>query len=467
MKLDEFKRILDRLAATNSRKEKQTIISEIGDSPAAISFLSGSEFDDAGLGKKTVLSVAQDVFGDDLDGQPTVSEELAQFDGDGGFGVANVWVLREDMAELADLSGNEQKEYLQRMFESYHYPSIVAHACLNDWPTGVGDSTIATALGLKDSLPFVEGVVEAAEMENPPTSPQAGEPFEPMLAKSESSLPDDVSDLWVQPKLDGYRLLIHVLADGTAKAYTRRMNDVTESLPELNEICWENVARPGPAIFDAEVIAKDGTYKSTSERVGRDAENVERDVEMEFALFDILMVAGQDISHKSYHDRYNDLWGAPVSGEYVYKLEAHDYGRAAARALGQDHEGVIWKDPDAPYRFGKRSSAWVKSKNTAETVDVRAAGFSEGEGRLSGTLGKIHLVTADGHPVGATGSGFTDEQRDEVWQNRDEYLGEPLEIEAEAFGAQQSLRFPIFIRWRSDDGKADTLDRIENVLPKP
>jgi hypothetical protein len=56
--------------------------------------------------------------------------------------------------------------------------------------TGVSDTTIANALDLRDSLPFVDNVVEAVKMENSPTEPVIGKPFDPQLAKSESSLPE-------------------------------------------------------------------------------------------------------------------------------------------------------------------------------------------------------------------------------------------------------------------------------------
>jgi ATP-dependent DNA ligase len=94
-----------------------------------------------------------------------------------------------------------------------------------------------------------------------------------------------------------------------------------------------------------------------------------------------------------------------------------------------------------------------------------ATGFIEGEGRLDGTLGKVKITSADGEPLGHTGSGFTDAMRDEVWENRDEYLGEPLEVSGEALDSQGSIRFPIFQRWRSDDGEADTFKRIEEIMP--
>lgn len=457
----EFREVLDELVGTNSRTEKKEIIRDIQDCTEALTFLSGEKFDDAGLGKKTVLEQAQAVY-DDVSGQPTVSESLSSFDKENApeYQINSMEVLYGDMEELAKLSGKEQKEYLRRMFVNYHTPSVVAHACLDDLPTGTSDTTIANALDIRESLPFYENVVEAASCDNPLTEPHVHNAFDPMLAKSESSLPDDLSQYVGQPKLDGYRLIIHI-GSKRVTAFTRRGNEVSESLPELNEIVWPD----GEHIIDCEVIAADGTYKSTSERIGRDAENVERNVGMEFGVFDMLTFAKEPVHNEPYAKRhgYAKSFADLTSDDRVGALPVFT-DEAEAKEVASDYEGLIWKDINAPYEFGKRSSHWVKEKHQAETVDLVAVEFVEGEGRLDGTLGKIGLETADGYTVGFTGSGLTDEQRDEIWENKDSYRWKTVEVEAEAF--DDALRFPIFQRWRDDDGEPDSLSRVEEIMPE-
>jgi len=193
MKVSTFRDTLDELTATNSRNEKKRIIREVSDSPAAISFLSGSEYDDAGLGKRTVLSVAQDVYDESVDGKPTVTESLEQYDLDEPVGYEyDLSDLRRAMDELSESSGNDMKELLENLFDVYSHPSVVAFACLDDLATGVGDSTIASAMDCEASLPFYEGVHEIAEDEEPLTEPQVGSAFSPMLAAPESRSPDFV-----------------------------------------------------------------------------------------------------------------------------------------------------------------------------------------------------------------------------------------------------------------------------------
>ena len=265
-----------------------------------------------------------------------------------------------------------------------------------------------------------------------------------------------------QLKLDGYRCVLHI-SNGSAKAFTRRRNDVTESLPELEEITFPD----GEWIVDCEIVAETGDYSDVSERVGRKAENVSQEIGMEFAVFDILSHNSSDIHSRPFSERYGMCvtFADLTPDERVGALPIYTDGNEAARAASE-YEGLIWKELDAPYEFGKRSSAWVKQKHDPETIDLIAAGFVEGEGRLDGMLGKINLKTGDGVPVGSVGTGFTDEQRTHIWENRRDLGGMALEVEAEALGSEGALRFPVFQRWRIDDGEADTFKRVETVLPE-
>ena len=439
--------------------------------PPVISLLCGAEFDDIGLGKKTVHSVAERVY-DSFDPSPTVTQALDELSDstEDGHDIEQLYL---DVVYLDSLSGNEQKDYLEDMFEDYSNAAVVSYAVLNDWSLGFTENSVARAHGVKDSLPFYENVVDIFRDDEPRTQPTVGEPFRPMLAKSESHLPDDLDEHYCQIKMDGYRVLLSISED-SKKAFTRRMNDVTESLPELEEIDWPD----GDYILDAEVIAETGSYNDTSKRIGRSAENVERDVDMEFALFDIIIDEGEHVHEEPYTERHARLLkfcgrahGAGVPAQEfpqdnAFVLESyHNLDRDEAREIGRDYEGLIWKDPDAPYEFDKRSSAWVKEKNEEESIDVLVTRFEEGQGRLDGSLGKVYVESSDGELLGAVGTGFTDDERDEIWQNRDEWEGKTIEVTAEAMDSNGLLRFPRFERVRSDtDAEPDKLSRIQSIL---
>ena len=114
-------------------------------------------------------------------------------------------------------------------------------------------------------------------------------------------------------------------------------------------------------------------------------------------------------------------------------------------------EGIMLNLWEAPYEF-KRTNNLLKVKKM-QTMDLEIIDFEEGEGRLAGTLGAILVRYKNGNVV-KVGSGFSDQLRKEIWQNRNSYLGVISEIQffEETTNADggESLRFPIFKDFRHD-----------------
>ena len=99
----------------------------------------------------------------------------------------------------------------------------------------------------------------------------------------------------------------------------------------------------------------------------------------------------------------------------------------------------------------KRSKNILKLK-VMETVDCKVIGFEEGEGRNKGKLGAM-LIDYKGHVVGV-GSGFSDKDREEIFNNQDKYLNRIAEIQYFEESTNKdggiSLRFPVFKTFRFD-----------------
>ncbi len=124
--------------------------------------------------------------------------------------------------------------------------------------------------------------------------------------------------------------------------------------------------------------------------------------------------------------------------------------------VAKGEEGIMINIMDAPYEF-KRTNNLLKCKKM-QTMDLEIIDFEEGEGRLAGTLGAILVRYKNGNVV-KVGSGFSDQLRKEIWQNRNSYLGVISEIQffEETTNADggESLRFPIFKDFRHDKMEAD------------
>ena len=135
----------------------------------------------------------------------------------------------------------------------------------------------------------------------------------------------------------------------------------------------------------------------------------------------------------------------------VDEIEFKDYMK---EVIAQGYEGVMLKDPNAPYEC-KRTVSWLKIKPFIE-VSLSVTSVEEGTGRNVGKLGAIVCEGVDDGKriVVNCGSGFTDEQRAEFWAAKDSLIGQVVEVRADAATRSQdsedvySLRFPRFLRFR-------------------
>lgn len=137
--------------------------------------------------------------------------------------------------------------------------------------------------------------------------------------------------------------------------------------------------------------------------------------------------------------------------------EGHEIMRRfAEEQIEMGYEGIMIKDPEAPY-VCKRRTAWMKWKPTI-TVDLKIIGFEAGKvgGRNEHRLGALICEgTDDGKLIRVNaGGGYSDKQRDDFWAERDNLLGHIVEIKADVITQSEnetdvwSLRFPRFVRFR-------------------
>lgn len=120
----------------------------------------------------------------------------------------------------------------------------------------------------------------------------------------------------------------------------------------------------------------------------------------------------------------------------------------------EDKEGLM-VNLDVPYRC-KRHNGVLKVKRFY-TMDLPIIGWERGSGRLSDTLGAFVLEYKGGEVK--VGSGFTDEQRAEFWENRESLLGTLCEVKYKEISSDkntgaESLQFPVFISLRKDKDEA-------------
>jgi ATP-dependent DNA ligase len=122
-------------------------------------------------------------------------------------------------------------------------------------------------------------------------------------------------------------------------------------------------------------------------------------------------------------------------------------------AVAQGFEGFMLKKIDAPYVWG-RSSHWLKGK-PLDTGDGKIVGYYNGKkkSKYEHALGgfEVEGTLEDGTPFKAkVGGGYTDAQRFQFWEQRDEMIGTVIEFEYMEKTSEGSLRNPVFKRVRTD-----------------
>jgi bifunctional non-homologous end joining protein LigD len=272
--------------------------------------------------------------------------------------------------------------------------------------------------------------------------------IQPMLAtsapavESSESLLRQLDDGWVfEPKLDGFRCLMHVV-DGTVTLRSRTARVISQRfsatpLPRLD----------GSFILDGELIALDENGRPSFNLVQR-ANGRPGDPTATYVAFDLLF----DSTHGDLRDQ---AWS--VRREALDQLQAPGLtvipyspsgGAMWEMVLAQGLEGAIAKRIDAKYRAG-RSADWVKLKRVRELSAI-VTRFNEGTGQRSGSFGSLALALLNDAggmvAIGGVGSGFNERDLRDLKARRPPFV---VEVRYQEWTGT-ALRMPVFKGVRDD-----------------
>lgn len=302
-------------------------------------------------------------------------------------------------------------------------------------------------------------------------------------------------------KYDGARLQIHLKKGRPTEVrlYSRRLNDDTASMPDVVS-ALRRAWRGGDAILEGEAVAFDPTLKrklpfqTVLTRLGRKhgVEEKARETPFVLHLFDLVYHDGRDLMGEPQAERRRLLSTLFRETGRVKMTESIETDRPAVqerffrRALKAGHEGLMAKDPEAPYTPGQRSESWMKIKPAFETLDVVVTGGIWGSGRRAGLLSSLIVSVRDrgGYKtVGKVGTGFSEETLRELTARLEPRVittrGHTVELEPEVvvevdfqdiqkttrYAAGYVLRIPRFKRVRTDKStrEADNLARLRRL----
>ena len=297
-------------------------------------------------------------------------------------------------------------------------------------------------------------------------------------------------------KYDGIRAQVHKKG-GEVRVYSRRLEDVTASFPEVVGSAKEV---KGECILDGEIVPyKEGRplpFQLLQRRLRRmeDFEEAARNAPVRYFAFDLLMDQGKETVGLPLKERRRRL-AAMIRGTGILQAESktvrtqREVGSAFRRSRELGYEGLVVKDPESQYVMGKRGSGWVKLKEELDTLDVVIVAAEFGHGKRARVISDYTFAVKDGDglkTIGKAYSGLTDEEIDTMTErlkaitikdrgfSRDVRPEIVLEV---AFDSIQrsarhdsgyALRFPRIKRIRSDKGPADisSLEDVERVFSR-
>jgi ATP-dependent DNA ligase len=208
---------------------------------------------------------------------------------------------------------------------------------------------------------------------------------EPMLSLPVAKLPE--GSAWsYELKFDGYRALglkaddrIQLLSRN-GKNFTKRFILITQVLEKL----------PDETVIDGEIVSFDSE--------GRPSFNVlqnqrNRETELQFYVFDLLILRGKDLTQQSL-DKRRELLRTKVMPRLPETIRYSETLQATPAELieavrEQGFEGIMAKRRDSLYEPGKRSGAWQKMRVLQSRAPVR--------GHPGGAAACAYAHAAHGH----------------------------------------------------------------------
>ena len=224
-----------------------------------------------------------------------------------------------------------------------------------------------------------------------------------------------------ESKLDGARVQIHKHGN-EVRVFSRRLTDVTGSLPEIVKTVQEN-AKAKKAIFEGEVIAVDRLgnpvpFQHLMRRFKRvhKIEDMVTKIPVKLYLFDILYLNGESLISMSYVQRRQvlaeNVGEIPLAKQLVTdKVEEAE--QFLKEAIDAGHEGLVAKKLESKYTPGIRGKRWLKIKPVLEPLDLVIIAAEYGYGRRHEWLSDYYLAARDAETgeflmVGKTFKGLTD-----------------------------------------------------------
>lgn len=270
---------------------------------------------------------------------------------------------------------------------------------------------------------------------------------------------DKLNNIYVTEKLDGVRTIAMWSSnDNSFKLFSRSGKEFIgfdDILSDLNNL-------DNGFVYDGEMLIKNGSekaedsFRETMKIIG--ADNSDKSL-VAFNIFDVIDNDGFSVGESKlpYKDRRDIINSLPTTENVLtvpVLLIANDFEEIKDKfneLVSGGAEGVMLNKADSKY-LSKRHNGILKYKQVYDSEGI-VQGVFEGSGEATGKLGGI-IVNYKNTTV-RIGTGFTDQQRTEYWNNPDLIVGKLAQYRYTSVSHNQnndevSLRFARFISLRED-----------------
>lgn len=290
--------------------------------------------------------------------------------------------------------------------------------------------------------------------------------MKPMLAV-EANLEKLTYPLYAQPKLDGIRV---VIKDGVV--YSRSLK------PIRNKHVQELFGKEEYEGYDGELIVGSPSASDVFSKTSSGVMSAGGEPDVKLYVFDLWNHEG------TFEERFDELvikhsWSSDpyeIFSSLVYPKPIKKQEKLLKyydEITSEGYEGIMLRSPTQPYKFGRST---VKSQHLLKLKpflddEFKVVGFTERmhntneatknalgnterssskEGLVpTGMLGA--LVLEFGDTTFECGTGFTDAERTEIWNNQWKYLDKLAKIRYQELGSKGKPRFPSMIGWRDEE----------------
>lgn len=285
----------------------------------------------------------------------------------------------------------------------------------------------------------------------------------PLLAVELERLEDAKLPVLVSPKLDGIRCI-----KLKGKVLTRSFKDIP------NEYIRNYLQTYAPDGLDGEIVTYTGEKLDEFNVIQSKVMSEDGEPNFIFAVFDY--VTGE--LNEAFSERFSGL--QMVSDPKIMTVKhtlvntVEELKTLEAEYVAAGYEGIMLRDPNGRYKCGRstlKEGILLKYKrfedSEAEILEINEQLTNIGE-RGTNELGKTKrsYKKADMAPAGTmgefkvrdlytkqefgigTGEGLTKELRQELWNNKDKYIGKIVKYKYQGCGQKDLPRFPSFQGFR-------------------